>query len=553
MHQHVKLLAAALVAVVAGGCTPKPAGAHVACSPPECPADSTLQLVAEVDPPSDSQLVRQEFGSVSLDQDGLFALTLAPQVTLSGTVQVGSGTTAKSVAATVVATRPSRIIGRPDVVYQATVNPVDGSYRLVVSQSASGENYALRVSTTDTSLVPPKTMSVHADVDQEVDVTFESPLTLPEVHGTILDSLQQPVAGMQVQATTVPTATAAAVVLSTTTVTDAKGAFSIRLTSTLPDKVQLTATPTMLAADDLPSLSRTIETAKLGPTSALTAGLTVPPLPAAVAVSYIVSGTGTSGAKMPVTAATCTFTADVSDPHAVDGTTATHHASAMTDPITGAVSVALIPTESGSRTYVVTVTPDATQPFATKTTTVNVGAGATGYGPDIILSLRSQLSGRVLDAASQPLHDLMIVPAAATLAATLAPSMFSVTATPQQATAGTDGRFSLRVDQGLWDVGLVPPADAMLPRLWLTGLNLDEDIDVGTITMPRGVMVHGVVHDPTGAPLGHANVRIYTEASGNANCAPVDQQCLAPPRLRAEAASGSDGTVSLILPSQPQQ
>ena len=94
-----------------------------------------------------------------------------------------------------VATRPSRIIGRPDVAYQAAVNPIDGSYALVVSQSLAGESYALRVTTTDTSLVPPKTMSVHADADQEVDVTFESPLTLPEVHGTILDSLQQPVAG----------------------------------------------------------------------------------------------------------------------------------------------------------------------------------------------------------------------------------------------------------------------------------------------------------------------------------------------------------------------
>jgi hypothetical protein len=553
VHQHVRLLFAALVAIVGSGCAPKPTGASVACSPPECPADSTLLLVAEVDPPSDSQLVRQEFSSVSIDQtSGLFALTLDPQVTLSGIVQVGSGTAAKNVAATVVATRASRIVGRPDVAYQAAVNPVDGSYKLVVSQSLVGESYALRVTTTDTSLVPPKTMSVHADADQEVDVTFESPLTLPEVHGTILDSLQQPVPGMQVQATTVPTATAPAVVVSTTTVTDAKGAFSIRLTQMLPDNVQLTATPTMAAADALPSLLRTIDTSKLGPTSALTASLTVPPLPSAVSVSYNISGIGTSGAKMPVTAATCVFTADVSDPHAVDGTMALHHTSAMTDPITGAVSVALIPTETGSRTYVVTVTPDATQPFATKTTTVNVGAGAMGYGPDINLSLRAQLSGGVLDADSKPLHNLMVVPAASTVAATLAPSTFSVTGTPQQATAGTDGRFSLRVDQGLWDIGLVPPADAMLPRLWLPQLDLNEDVDVGTIKMSRGVMVHGVVQDPTGAPLGHANVRIYTVSSGNSSCAPVDQQCLAPPRLRAEAASDSDGIVSLILPSQPK-
>jgi hypothetical protein len=554
MLEHVTRIVAALalLVVVAGGCSPKSSGTKVACSPPECATDSTLLLVAEVDPPADAQLVRQEFAAITIDpQTGMFALDMLPQVTLSGTVVMGSGTTAKPVAATVVATRPSRIVGRPDVVYQATVNPLDGTYKLVVSSTLVGEKYAVRVTTTDLSLEPPKTMMVEADADERLDVAFDAPLTLPELHGTILDSLQQPVPGMQVQASTVATATTPSVVLSTTTVTDANGAYSIRLSPTLPDKVTLTATPTMLAADDLPTLARTVDTSKLGPTSALTAGLTVPPLPAPVNVSYNVTGTGTSGATMAVTAATCVFTADVSDPHATDGTAAIHQATAMTDPLTGAVNVALIPTASGNRSYVVTVTPDATQPFATKTTTVSVGAA--GYGPDIVLALRAQLSGRVLDPEGQPLHNLMVVPAAATLAATLGPTAFSVSTTPQQANAGSDGRFSLRVDEGVWDVGLVPPAGALLPRLWLTQLDLDADLDVGTVVVPKGVMVHGVVHDPTGGALAHANVRIYTIPSGNANCAPTDEQCLAPPRLRAEGSSGTDGVVALILPSPPQQ
>lgn len=549
---HVRSSALLVALVVAGGCTQRPPGARVSCSPPECAADSTLLLVAEVDPPSDSELVRQEFDSVSIDpKSGLFELTLDPEVTLSGTVRVGSGITAKNVAATVVATRPSRIVGRPDVVYQTTVNPVDGSYKLVVSRSRSDESYTLRVTTTDSSLEPPKTLSVVAGADQNIDVAFEPPVTLPELHGTILDSLQQPVAGMQVQATTIATSTSAPIVLSTMTVTDASGAYSIRLGPTLPDKLLVTATPTTAANSDLPTLQRVIDATKLGPTSALTAGMTVPPLPAPVDVSYNVSGTSTSGAIMPVTAATCVFSADVSDPHAADGTTAVHRTGAMTDPLSGAVNVTLIPTATGTRPYVVTITPDATQPFATKTTTIAVGA-AGGYGPDIVLSLRAQLSGRVLDPDGNPLHSLMVVPAAATLAATMDPLSFTASATPQQANAGSDGRFSLRVDQGVWDVALLPPADAMLPRLWLTRLDLNQDVDVGTIKLPRGAKVRGVVHDPSGAPLAHGTVRIYTVASGNAGCAPSDPACLAPPRLRAEGSSGTDGTVTLILPSQPQ-
>jgi hypothetical protein len=549
MHVSSRLLVAALVVAVAG-CKSGPSGASVACGPPECPADSTLLLVAEVDPPSDSRLVRQEFSSVTLDpQTGLFVLALDQQVEVSGTVSVGSGTAAKPVAATVVATRPSRIIGRPDVVYQGTVNPIDGSYTVFVSRSLPGEKYTLRVASTDTSLVPPKTLPVLADTDKIVDVTFEAPLTLPELHGTIVDSLQQPVAGMQVQATTVATQTTAAVVVSTTTVTDASGAYSIRLVNNPPAKVTLTATPTMLANVGLPSLQRAIDTTKLGPTNAMTATLTVPPLPTVVHVSYNVVGNGTSGAMIPVTAATCVFSADVSDPHATDGTTATFRTSAMTDSVTGGVAVDLIPTESGNRDYTVTVTPDATQPFASETTTESVAPG--GYGGNITLMLRSQLSGRVLDPDGKALKGLMVVPAAPTLAATLAATPFSVATTPAQANAGTDGRFSLRLDEGFWDVGLVPPADAMLPRLWLTQLDLNQDLDVGTVIVPHGVMVHGVVHDPSGAPLAHANVRVYTVLSGNATCAPTDQQCLAPPRLRAETSSGTDGVISFILPSQP--
>jgi hypothetical protein len=523
----------------------------VSCEPPECPADSTLLLVAEVDPPSDSQLVRQEFGSVTIDQQsGLFALTLDAQVTLSGNVHIGDGATAKNVAATVVATRPSRIIGRPDVVYQAAVNPSDGSYTLIVSRSLNDqEKYTLRVTTTDPSLAPPKTVSIAALADSTVDVAFESPLKLPEVHGTILDSLQQPLAGMQVQATTVVSGTSAPVVVSTTTLTDETGAFSIRLLASPPGKVLLTATPTMLAPAHLPSLAQTIDTTKLGATNALTANLAMPPLPATVEVSYKITGTSTSGAKVAVTSATCVFSADVSDPHATDGTKATYRATSMADPL-GQVTVDLIPNDSGNRTYDVTVTPDATQPFGSKTTIVNVGPP--GYGPNIDLVLRSQLSGLVVDPDGKPLRNLMVVPAAATVAAALGPTPLAVATTPQQANADADGRFSLRLDAGFWDVGLVPPADSMLPRLWLTQLDLNTDLDVGTIVVPRGVMVHGVVHDPSGAPLAHANVRIYTVTSGNAACAPTDQQCLAPPRLRAEGSSGSDGVVAFILPSQPQ-
>ncbi len=551
MHKHVTLLVG--FALAAAGCKPGARGASVTCAPPECSSDTTLQLVAEVDPPSDTHLVKQEFDAVTIDaRTGRFALLLDPQVTLSGNVHVGATAQAKPVAATVVATRPARIKGRPDVVYQATVNPVDGNYTLVVSRTRPGEQYNVRVSTTDPSLVPPMQLAVVADHDQTVDFALASPLALPELHGVIRDSLQQPVAGVQVQATTVPAdASTAPAAASTTTTTDSSGSFSIRLVPSPPAMVLVTATPTTQAPPQLPSLTLLVDTTRLGTANSLTANLSMPPLPAPAHVIYKVTGTGPSGAVVAVTAATCVFTADVSDPHATDGTKATYRTTAMTDPLLGQVTVDLIPTESGNRTYAVVVTPDATQPFGALTTTVNV-APQGGYGPPIELALRAQLSGRVLDPTGKPLYNLMVVPSPSTVAAALGPTPYTATTTPQQSTADADGRFAVRLDHGLWDVGLMPPPDSMLPRLWLPTVDLTvHDVDVGALTLPKGVLVHGVVQDPAGAPLPAADVRLYTVAAGNADCAVNDRSCLAPPRLRAEAASGSDGVVSVILPSQP--
>ena len=146
------------------------------------------------------------------------------------------------------------------------------------------------------------------------------------------------------------------------------------------------------------------------------------------------------------------------------------------------------------------------------------------------------------------------MPAAATLAGSGGPvALLAGARRPSGRPRTSDGRFSVRVDQGLWDVGLVPPADAMLPRLWLGAARPEPGPrPPQRSTVPRGVMVHGVVDDPAGAPLAHADVRIYTVASGNGACAPTDEECLVPPRLRAESSSGADGVVSVILPSQPQ-
>src|SRR5207244_1288705 len=134
-----------------------------------------------------------------------------------------------------------------------------------------------------------------------------------------------------------------------------------------------------------------------------------------------------------------------------------------------------------------------------------------GFGGSIELALRPQVLGQVFDAQGKPLQKLTVVPGAATVAQALGPANTQgVTVTPRQTISDSDGRFALRLDRGVWDIGLIPPADAMLPRLWLTNTVLDGvDVDVGAVTVQRGAMVHGAVYDSYGHALPKANVRLY--------------------------------------------
>jgi hypothetical protein len=538
----------ALVVVAGGGCKSGREGASLLCKPPECSVPTQLALMAEIQPPSGTGYVTEEVTTVQIDPEtGMFTLTLPKPVALSGAVRMGAPGVA--LAATVVATRPSRISGRPNVYYEAAVDPETGGYSLLVSPNIDGEEYMLRASPKDPSTAPSQVRTVTATSDQIIDFDFVDPLKLPAVHGTVLDSLLNPVAGVRVQAVDGEGGTT----LSTTATTDSSGAFALRLAAELPATVQLVATPPAAAdpAQLLPTLTRDVDLAKLGPTNALTVNLQMPPLPAAQQISYTVEGTGPSGASMPAINASCVFTADVSDTRTGDGTKATLRVNTMTNS-DGTASAYLVPSQSDVRDYTLLVTPDEASPFQPTQTTVAVGLTGGGYSGKIPLVLRPLLSGWVLGPDGKPLGNLTIVPGATQVTPTQGVQALAPTSSPSPAATDADGRFSLRVDPGTWDIGLVPPADKMLPRLWKTGIQVGNgDTDLMQIDVPTGVMVRAHVVDRDGQTVPDAGVRLYTVAEHNRDCRSDDATCLAPARLRAEASADASGWVTLILASRP--
>jgi len=148
---------------------------------------------------------------------------------------------------------------------------------------------------------------------------------------------------------------------------------------------------------------------------------------------------------------------------------------------------------------------------------------------------------------------VMVVPTPATLQQALVGAGYAALTAPMPAAVDSDGRFTLRLNQGTWDIVIVPPADSMLPRQWLGSMLVMGDAELPPVWMPRGVVVHGLVLAAADeAPISGADVRLYTIVDSNAQCAAGDSSCLSPPRLRAEGSSHTDGDVPFILPNQPQ-
>lgn len=541
-----RLLLAALAALAGAGCSSSASSAPSAsCAPPACPI-APMALAAKITPPSTrTDITRLDVGTVTLDASGFFTVTLERPILISGKVSVGQIGKGK-LTGTVVATRPSRIVGRPDESYQTTLDG-SGNYSLAVTETLPGESYTLRVLSTDTSLYPPQTfqlsdVTVPAGTPRQIgfDLVLDDPAQLQPVKGVVTDAVGAPIAGLQVQALDPNNKSVA----STTATTDATGSYSVLLSKStaklMPPVVALVVTPTMNAPVGTPSLEKRIDLTHVD------GNLRAPPLPATAQFTYPVMGVGSSGAAAPAVGAQVQFKATVTNPNAPE-VTALFQASGQTD-ADGNVSLMLIPGQ-GSRDYIVTVAPPSISDLQGLVTTVSVGPSG-GYGAPIALRLRPQLSGRVTDMLGLPVRSLTVQPGPATVASALDATSLAGVVRVDSALTNGDGRFALRVDTGTYDVALLPPASMHLARQWLDRVLVDGDKDVGDVTVPPAATARVLVLDADGNPLPAASVQLYSLALGNlaTTCRTVD--CLSPPRLAAEGTTGTDGSVPLLLPSQ---
>jgi hypothetical protein len=446
-----------------------------------------------------------------------------------------------------VAGRPSRIIGRPDVFYETTVDAMTGMFALALPPTLDGEQYTIRLVPTKNDTLPPKVVDLAITQDTKVELSFDPIDELPRITGQVLDAIQRGVADMRVQAVHLTEGT----LLSTVVTTDATGAFVVRLSRDVASRqVLLTATPTMKIEAPTPTLRREVEVPSSG--TSLDIDLALPALPAVTHVKYRVYGVGPSGTQMPIEGASCVFTADV----AADVMTASagqiqavHQVAGETSG-DGVLEVDLFAGLDGrNRLYRLDIATPATSLFqSTRGILLDVGYSG-GVSAPVELPRRADLVGRFLDAAGKPVKGVTLSPRPANVRDLVT----SMSTSFPQAITDMDGRFLVTVDRGEYDMAFVPPQMMALPRLWIEGVAVDGDFTLGDITASEATAAHGQVYDSSGKILSGATVRLFTIPDRNKDpaCA-QDDACRAPAELIAEAGADKDGTVTLVLPAVPK-
>jgi hypothetical protein len=245
-----------------------------------------------------------------------------------------------------------------------------------------------------------------------------------------------------------------------------------------------------------------------------------------------------------------TSTLPDADPTQAAVGTAEFVADASTD-ASGFARLALLPgTLSSLRTYEVAVVPPPGSPYATTCFPQVVGAGGQSstpvfLQPSKVLPRRSVFSGRVLDATGKPVPNTLV-------SATPGPGLISGctrTGAGAASVVALDGRFSLPLDPGTYQLDYDPPPGVAAPRATELAVTIAGDVQ-RDVTLPAAVVIDAVVTGPMG-PLANATVRIFEPRCGSS------EDCFGPnrtpPWLRGQVQTGTSGNIRAVvaMPAPP--
>jgi hypothetical protein len=157
----------------------------------------------------------------------------------------------------------------------------------------------------------------------------------------------------------------------------------------------------------------------------------------------------------------------------------------------------------------------------------------------LVAADRTLVRGRAVLSDGRPLAE-------ATVLATAAASRRAAAAPWElprfgQATTDALGGFSLFLEQGDYDVAVVPQDGTGFPRV-VTPRNVGPgQVDLGTVTVPAPTRLAYTLRDPSGNPIVRAVVRAFAQPASGAAAVEVGR-----------GLSGSEGQFEILLAQQPR-
>ncbi len=507
---------------------------------------SPVTWAIEIDPPSNAPGALTELPSVDIGIDPL-SLTTDSESAVNAAFAAGAGATVPSTA-NVVLLVPPLIPGRPDLTFEAAA----------VSGSSTTTSATLLVPTGTIERAAMLELIPLAPSDQQ-SPPFSTPVTvatsvaemLPtnasSISGTLLSAI-----GAAPTATFIARAFAGGMQVSNAPLTRADGTFQLLLAPTpagVPVTVELTP-QNQAGPDPWYTSSAVMPGTPLGTIM----------LPAYsnpnffnVAVQGADDNSGVVGAFVRARAILASSASGATD-YLRDGTTgASTPASATTTAMSGGtVTLSLLPgTATTALDYDLTVIPPASSSYATQCKSpVGVTVGGTLAAPQMLLTValprRPVLSGTVTSASGTAVGNVAI---AATAGNAPTDSCASTPAVSSSTIADPNGRFSLPLDPGTYQLDYDPPAGSPVPRLTELAVTIPTGAGQIThdVTLPVPARLQGTVYAPGGLPLPSATVRIFeVRCSGQDDCFGSTRT---PPGLLAQTVSDASGTFRAVVPA----
>lgn len=557
-----------------------------------------------IPPEGRTDLIRTELPLLSIASDGTVdKLAFARPVTIEGRVVVACKEStpeapcdpARSIAAHIYVTRPSRIPGAPP--YVTTVASQSGaeagspSFVLRLPPAQAGETYDVTVVPLDQSdqtdqtkdgasagpayLAPPARFTLEATEDRK-DLVWElgDPAALRTVRGRVVDAVGEAVTDMRVFAiaSSIPMELAAR--NSSIGITDAAGAFTLRIPQSALDQDIID----LVIAPRDPGAAPTLRVRELlVPEPALTeddavdvGSFRMPSYGEPQFFTVPVVGIDSGGNKVPIAQAEVGITTylETVDPRIE----ATFSAQNYTGD-DGNVSLKLIP-GSGveNRRYVArVVAPAGSQHASIHALDLDVGATQGGVLEPIRLGNRAVVTGTIVTATGEPAAGTVVTPdLSLAFRWNLEPAHRSTVDLLQQPQVVTNqsGDFLLWLDGQLLDMPVrydleIRPADPLLPQWTWPGVDLTQrardadSLDLGQLKLPPASYARGAVVGPDGNPVAGAKVGLYAISQDQTLCETTDWpgrsdslDCVVPPAYLGPFPSREDGRVMLVLPDR---